>query len=330
VPARPPLPVTRLARRLLWCLAAVLAPAALGACGGSSGHPPSGSATTRAASTRATTTATSAVVVRRAPSHRIVSHLPGTLTPRWQTIATVGGRPGLWVAERSGVTLVRMNQNLVHLALHAGSLDPGGTGWHYGDVVAGREIHHLVLGFNGGFKFAVGAGGFESFGRIAVPLQTGLGSIVTYRNGHTQIGAWGEGVPTPGIPIASVRQNLHLLVDHGQPDSSASSCGTNCWGATVGGADAVARSGLGILGNGQLIWAAGEGLTVAQFADAMAAAGVQRGVELDINPDWVAGYLYVHHHTGSPTPVPVVPGQYGIYGHLLIPYSRDFFTVLSN
>ena len=44
----------------------------------------------------------------------------------------------------------------------------------------------------------------------------------------------------------------------------------------------------------------------------------------------VAGYLYVHHRSSPVTPVPVVPGQYGIYGHLLLPYSRDFFTVLSN
>jgi hypothetical protein len=244
-------------------------------------------------------------------------------------MATIGGRPAMWVAERDGVTLVRMDQRLVHLALHAGSADPGGSGWHYGDAVAGREVHHLVLGFNGGFKFATGAGGFESFGRTAVPLQAGLGSIVTYRNGRTQIGAWNAGVPAHGMPIASVRQNLHLLIDHGQPDSSVDTCGAACWGATVGG-DAVARSGLGILGNGQLVWAAGEGLTVAQIADAMAAAGVQRAVQLDINPDWVAGYLYVHHRTAGPTPVPVVPGQYGISGDLLAPYSRDFFTVLTN
>jgi hypothetical protein len=269
-------------------------------------------------------------VVHRAPSHRLVDHFPPALNTRWQTISSIGGRPDMWVAERSGVTLVRMDQSHVHLALHAGSVDPGGTGWRYGDEVAGSEIHHLILGFNGGFKFSTGAGGFESFGRTAVPLSSGLASIVTYRNGTTQIGAWGQGVPAPGVPIASVRQNLHLLIDHGRPDSSVSTCGATCWGATIGGAAAVARSGLGILGNGQLLWAAGEGLTVPQFADAMAAAGVQRGVQLDINPDWVAGYLYVHHATSGPTPVPVVPGQYGISGHLLLPYSRDFFTVLSN
>ncbi|HZE04045.1 MAG TPA: hypothetical protein VE127_02405 [Solirubrobacteraceae bacterium] len=256
-------------------------------------------------------------------------HYPAGLTGAWQRMASVGGRPALWVAERAGVTLVRMNQRLVHLALHAGSTDPGGTGWRYGAQVAGREIHHLILGFNGGFKFSTDSGGFESFGRTAVPLTPGLGSVVTYADGRTQIGVWRAGVPARGRRIASVRQNLHLLIDHGRPAASVN-CGEACWGATIGGASAVARSGLGILRNGQLLWAAGENLTVSQLADAMAGAGVQRAVQLDINPDWVAGYLYVHHRRAPLTPVPVVPGQYGIYGHLLIPYSRDFFTVLAN
>ena len=117
---------------------------------------------------------------------------------------------------RQGVTLVRMNQNLVHLALHAGSVDPGGIGWHYGDAVAGREIH-LILGFNGGFKFSTGSGGFVSFGRVGVPLSAGDGSIVTYGDGATQIGAWENGVPAHGLAIASVRQNLHLLIETGSP-----------------------------------------------------------------------------------------------------------------
>jgi hypothetical protein len=330
-------------RRFTLCLFATLAMATVAACGstgtttanhssGGSHGSPSASATGHSGASHTGTSTTQRVsrVVHPPPSHRLVDHFPAGLTGGWQTISTIGGRPAMWVAERSGVTLVRMDQTLVHLALHAGSVDPGGTGWKYGDHVGGNEIHHLILGFNGGFKFSTGAGGFESFGRTAVPLSAGLGSIVTYVNGRTQIGAWGQGVPARGVPIASVRQNLHLLINHGVPDPSVNTCGSTCWGATIGGAAAVARSGLGILGNGQLLWAAGENLTVAQFADAMAAAGVQRGVQLDINPDWVAGYLYVHHATSGPTPVPVVPGQYGIYGHLLGPYSRDFFTVLSN
>jgi hypothetical protein len=225
------------------------------------------------------------------------------------------------------VTLVRIDQSRAHLILHAGSEDPGGTGWRYGDEVTAREIHGLILGFNGGFKFNVGAGGFLSYGRTGVALTPGDGSVVTYRGGRTDIGAWQQGVPQPGQAIASVRQNLHLLIDHGIVAPSASTCGQACWGATVGGVVATARSGLGVRADGELLWAAGEGLTVTALADAMAAAGAQRAVELDINPDWVAGYLYVHHRHGPLTPTPVVPGQYGIYGYLLAPYSRDFFTV---
>lgn len=317
-------------------LAIVLA--ACGSAGGSATRAASAhaAATPNAASPATTGSAQSATTttrpraVRRPRNSAPADRYPAVLTPRWQTIAEVGGQPALWIAQRSGVTLVRMAQGLVHLALHAGSADPGGGGWRYGPAVAGREIHHLILAINGGFKFNTGAGGFESFGRTAVALAPGLGSIVTYAGGRTDIGAWRSTVPAAGRPLASVRQNLHLLVDGGAPAASVTGCGASCWGLTVGGVTAVARSGLGIRADGQLLWAAGEGLSVAQLADAMAAAGVRRGVELDINPDWVAGYLYVHHRVGSPTPVPVVPGQYGISGQLLTPYGRDFFTVLSN
>ena len=89
-------------------------------------------------------------------------------------------------------------------------------------------------------------------------------------------------------------QDLKLLVDHGAPAASVETCATECWGATLGGDVAVARSALGIRDDGQLVWAAGESLSPAALARALTDAGVQRAVELDINPEWVAGYLYVH------------------------------------
>jgi hypothetical protein len=91
----------------------------------------------------------------------------------------------------------------------------------------------------------------------------------------------------------------------------------------------VARSGLGVTASGLLVWAAGEALTPAALASALIAEGAIRAVELDINPDWVAGYLYVHHPPG-PTATPVVPGQRGVAGQFLAPYSRDFFAVVAN
>jgi hypothetical protein len=241
----------------------------------------------------------------------------------------VGGQPAAWIAQRSGVTLLRFDQGLVHLALHAGSSEPQGHVWGYGDRIATSEIHRVLAAFNGGFKLSYGSVGFMQDGHVAVRLAAGLGSIVTYTSGPTEIGAWHEGVPARGRKVTSVLQNLHLLVDRGVIASTVERCVSSCWGETLGGVTEVARSALGVSADGQLVWAAGEQLSPARIARALVGAGVVRAVELDINPAWVAGYLYIHHK-GGPSAVPVVPGQTGIPGQLLAPDSRDFFTILAN
>ena len=193
--------------------------------------------------------------------------------------------------------------------------------------IAGLELKRLVAAFNGGFRLKVGAGGFESYGRVGAPLSDGLGSIVTYTDGTTDIGSWHQEVPSPGRSVASVRQNLSPLIDHGRAASTLDCL--SCWGATLGGVSDPARSALGIQAGGHLVWAGAEHATVSDIADALLSAGVVRAVELDINPEWVSGYLYPHRGgAGSPVPVvPVVPGQQGIPGQYLAPWSRDFFTI---
>ena len=244
-------------------------------------------------------------------------------------IARVHGRPAAWLAQRSGVTLARFDQSLVHLTLHAGSSDGGTTGWTYGDHITPREIHLLIAAVNGGFKLTYHDVGFMSGGHVAVSLKAGLASIVTYVDGTTDIGAWRAGVPSADKPVFSVLQNQQLLVDRGIAPASVADCIITCWGETIGSRTTVARSALGITANGQLVWAAGEELLPSVLAGALIGAGAVRAIELDINPDWVAGYLYVHHR-GGPSPVPVIPGQLGIAGKLLEPYSRDFLAFVAN
>ena len=244
-------------------------------------------------------------------------------------VVTWRGRPAAWIAHlASGVTLLSIDQRLLELHLHSGTIDAGTAGWRYGPSVAGLERRRLVAAFNGGFRLSVGVGGFASYGHVAVPLRDGLGSIVIYADGTTNIGAWHAGVPAGGRPVASVRQNLPLLLDHGRVASSVD-C-VSCWGATLGGVSDPARSALGITAGGRLIWAGGEHLTVAQLSGALAAAQVARAVELDINPEWVAGYVYGHRGGQGPlAPIPIVDGQPGIPGQFLAPWSRDFFTVVA-
>jgi hypothetical protein len=266
----------------------------------------------------------------RAPSPpALVVTAAGHATSSWKVVARFRAQPAAWLARRSGVTLMRFDQGLVHLTLHAGSSDGGVKGWTFGDRVSAQELPLLVAAFNGGFKLTYRDVGFMSGGHVAVALKAGLASIVTYSDGTSDVGAWRAGVPSAGKKVFSVLQNQRLLVNRGVAAASVSSCIIACWGETVGGRTAVARSGLGITANGELVWAAGEQLRPANLAAALIAAGAARAIELDINPDWVAGYLYPHHRTG-PFPVPVVPGQLGIGGKLLEPYSRDFLTVVAN
>jgi hypothetical protein len=242
---------------------------------------------------------------------------------RWQR------QTAAWIAHSpSGVSLMSFNQRLLELRLHSGTVDAGTTGWRYGPSIAGAELGHLAAAFNGAFKLSTGSGGFESYGRLAAPLRDGLASVVTYSDGTTDIGSWHQEVPAPGKQVVSVRQNLTPLIDHG---TAASTLGClSCWGATLSGVVDPARAGLGITADGRLIWAAGEHLTATQLADTLLGARVVRAVELDINPEWVAGYLYGHRGGKGPlAPVPVLGDQHGIPGEFLAPWSRDFFTVVA-
>ena len=253
----------------------------------------------------------------------------------WTPFVSVHGVPAGWIERvpahgEAGVavTLLRFDQRLAHLTLHAGNEDPGGHGWRYGDAVGGVEQHALIAAFNSGFRPSYGAGGFESYGRVGWRLQRGVASVVMYSDGSADIGVWRGRVPAAGRKVVAVRQNLGLLVANGRPPPTVDTCIKACWGDPLHEQPNVARSALGITRAGELVYAAGETLSVRALADALVAAGVVRAMELDINPAWVAAYAYRHGSTG-PEPQPLIPGQKGIPGDLLQGYYRDFFTVLA-
>jgi hypothetical protein len=255
----------------------------------------------------------------------------------WREAAAVRGGAAAWITRVAAfrepaftVTLLRLNQHLATLALHAGSTQPGGSGWRYGAMVGAHERHRLLAAFNSAFQESYGAGGFVQDGRVGWPLRRGLASVVVYRDGSTDIGAWREGVPAPGRPVATVRQNLRLLIDHGAIASNVDTCIRPCWGDPLHEQPVVARSGLGVTARGELLWAAGPMLSVRALAEALASHGAVRAMELDINPAWVAGYLYAHRQA-SPwvSPVAMMPGQADVDAAFLGSYYRDFFTVLA-
>jgi hypothetical protein len=301
---------------------------ALGGCGGTSA---TGTRATKSPS-RSTGASHHAVAKPRPPAPPAYPRVLGAATATGSTgfVPAVSwrGRTAVWIARSGGVAMLSFDQRLLTLRLHSGTVDAGSSGWRYGPAIAGRERRRLVAAFNGAFKLDTNSGGFELAGRVGAPLTDGLGSIVTYTSGYTDIGAWRQGVPAPGQGLLSVRQNLHLLIAGGHPAANLGCL--VCWGATLGGTATPARSALGITADGRLIWAGGENLTTAALASALLSARVQRAVELDINPEWVAAYLYGHPHGRGPlAPIPALPGQHGVAGEFLAPYSRDFFTIVA-
>ena len=75
---------------------------------------------------------------------------------------------------------------------------------------------------------------------------------------------WGVALPAPGEAVYSVRQNLWLLVNNGQPTAEAAKWWR--WGGTIGHAEYVARSALGQDASGDLIYAASMSATPEDLA----------------------------------------------------------------
>jgi hypothetical protein len=134
--------------------------------------------------------------------------------------------------------------------------------------------------------------------------------------------------------VVSVRQNLDLLVDGGQPVAGLDATDTTRWGATLGDSVYVWRSGVGITADGALVYVGGPGLNITDLADLLVRAGAVRAMELDINTDWVNFSVYSPSAPlGPATPsdgTELLPGMVGTPGRYFEPWwARDFITMSS-
>ena len=187
-----------------------------------------------------------------------------------------------------------MDTRLLAARLYSGSKSPGGGPYRYTAPIQPAQAATLVAAFNGGFKMNEAAGGYYTQGRAIDPLRRGSASLVIYSDGSVDIGAWGSDVRmTPNV--VGVRQNLVPLVAGGRPTPQAASSDWRAWGSTCGAASCASsvpgieyqwRSGLGITADGALVYAAGPALDPLQLAQLLVRAGVVRGMQLDINPNW--------------------------------------------
>ena len=97
------------------------------------------------------------------------------------------------------------------------------------------------------------------------------------------------------------------------------------WGATLGNAIRVWRSGIGIDARGDLIYAAANDQTVGSLAEILIHAGAIRAMELDINSYWVTFNSYARPDAGRPTSL--LPSMTRPATRYLSADDRDFFAV---
>jgi hypothetical protein len=257
--------------------------------------------------------------------------LPGE--GRWQTVVTVGGHPAVQVASLRPdgqhtsfvVGVLRMDPALVRGELRPGTTDPGGS-WRASSALEPGESRTVAAAFNGGFRLTDPSHpGYYSQGRTVSPLVDGEASLVLHPDGTADVGSWDHEVRM-GPDVASVRQNLSPLVDHGTLNPTCASGGPREWGTTIGQAAYINRSGFGVTDTGVEVYVAGPALSVCTLGRILLDAGVVRGMELDINPDWVSGAYFHAHPSGAPDAFKLFPAEKVSPRHYFVPSSRDWFA----
>ncbi len=255
----------------------------------------------------------------------------------WRVLETVNSEPAIFgtflrpdkVHTSYVAGIVSMDQRLVSFQLRPGSEDPGPGNWHAQPWIPPGTRTGLLATFNGGFKLDTSGGGFYLNGATSGTLTKGTASVVYYRDGRIKIGVWGRDVSmTPDV--VGVRQNLKLIVDHGQVPAAVNNDVLTTWGATLGGGYYVWRSGLGITADGRIIFVYGPALDVHELASLLQRAGAVEALQLDINPYWMSyEYYQAKRHPSDPAPVNLLPTQQQTAYRYYSVYSRDFTAVYS-
>jgi hypothetical protein len=259
--------------------------------------------------------------------------LPGE--GQWQTVVTTAhGQPAVRVTSvRPDAThtsylagVLWIDPTFVRGQLRPGTIDPGGA-WQASTSLTATEQKTVAAAFNAGFRLTRGAshGGYYSEGRTAVPLQDGAASLVLHTNGTATVGSWNNEVHL-GPDVASVRQNLVMLVDNGKVNPTCANGGQAQWGFTIGQAAYIDRSAFGITATGAEVYVGGSALSVCTLGRILQDAGVVRGMELDINPEWITGVYFHTRPAGPPTGFRLYPSQNPAPTHYLSPSSRDWYA----
>ena len=266
-----------------------------------------------------------AIGPRLAPGEGVWTAGPPTSTGRTPMLVTYVRpdpvHPGVLAA------VARFDQNQVRARVIAGTREPDQQNWPEGGQVPPEQRGALVATFNSGFKMAEAQGGFYADARMARPLRDGAASLVVDATGRISIDRWGRDRRF-GPDIAAVRQNLELIVDGGVPAAGLEVNRDDRWGSAKNQLQYTWRSAVGVDPSGNLFYVAGDKLTLATLARALADTGATRGMELDIHPAEVHLFAYRYGpDVAGPVPTALLADMRGPTDRYLQPDQRDFVAL---
>ena len=214
------------------------------------------------------------------------------------------------------------DHNRTALAWYPGRYEPPNAPVRGPSSVPHDQRWRLLATFNGGFTYVDGHNGSAVNGRTNEPLRDGLATLVGYRSGRVDILRWSGG-PNAPPGAAWARQSLPPIVWAGKLNPALDN--STKWGATLGNAVRVWRTGVGVDRRGNLVYAAANDQTVVTLARILQRAGAVRAMQFDINPEWPTLITYTHHH--GLVPSEVVPNPMQPPTRYLVPDDRDFVAV---
>ncbi len=236
----------------------------------------------------------------------------------------------------AGIALVRIDLSKLKLHMEPGFLEPSHTKEivnaipHLG-LMPVADQRNLVAGFNGGFKAVNGQYGMMVNGITLLQAIPGLAVVAIYRDGHIQIGAWGQDI-IPSADIVAFRQNCPLLIQAGHLNPQVFLANRAIWGNTIDNKEITWRTGLSITQDGRyLIYAVGNGTTVQTLAQALQDAGAYNAMQLDINRHYA--HFVTYKSSGKPNPplraVQLLDQMESDPTLYLVAHSRDYFYLTS-
>lgn len=255
---------------------------------------------------------------------------PSKLPPRLTSPVGYTQNEGVWVPTKiavNGVTAIyiaRVRPDAIHTSMYAtvawldphllafqqvsGTKLPEGNFTHGSGMIRRALTPYYVAAFANGFHMRDSQGGAIINNIIVKPLVNGKATLLSYPDGSINVIQWGRDKYKPGF--VSARQNLTLMVDHGQSQvlSEDQSKWGQVWYGTGSGHNYIWRTGVGIRADGTVVYVQGQALSAGSLADLLVRAGAVEAMPLDMNQAWSNADLY---------------GPYGTHGKAFNPDNKN-------